>query len=102
MDVTGDEVSEKIAFVPVMRSGLGMVDGFIYAFPNAQVVCLFFACISIMSVLPPVPIGSCQHSKVYACQNTCCSPTRTGLPLYRPPIVLYANILCFRIGQLYP
>ena len=36
-DTQGDEVSQKIAFVPVMRSGLGMVDGFIYAFPNAQV-----------------------------------------------------------------
>lgn len=36
-DAIGDEISEKIAFVPVMRSGLGMVDGFIYAFPNAQV-----------------------------------------------------------------
>lgn len=35
--MAGDEVSIKIAFVPVMRSGLGMVDGFIYAFPNAQV-----------------------------------------------------------------
>ena len=36
-DTQGDEISQKIAFVPVMRSGLGMVDGFIYAFPNAQV-----------------------------------------------------------------
>jgi uracil phosphoribosyltransferase len=36
-ETVGDEISEKIAFVPVMRSGLGMVDGFIYAFPNAQV-----------------------------------------------------------------
>ena len=35
--MAGDEVSVKVAFVPVMRSGLGMVDGFIYAFPNAQV-----------------------------------------------------------------
>eukprot|EP00918_Siedleckia_nematoides_P052408 GHVU01114520.1.p1 GENE.GHVU01114520.1~~GHVU01114520.1.p1 ORF type:complete len:208 (-),score=36.96 GHVU01114520.1:192-815(-) len=36
-ETQGEEISQKIAFVPVMRSGLGMVDGFIYAFPNAQV-----------------------------------------------------------------
>jgi uracil phosphoribosyltransferase len=37
-ETQGEEISQKIAFVPVMRSGLGMVDGFIYAFPNAQVL----------------------------------------------------------------
>lgn len=37
-ETQGEEISQKIAFIPVMRSGLGMVDGFIYAFPNAQVL----------------------------------------------------------------
>ena len=36
-ETVGDEISDTVAFVPVMRSGLGMVDGCIYAFPNAQV-----------------------------------------------------------------
>ena len=36
-DTIGEEISTKIAFVPIMRSGLGMVDGFVYAFPMAQV-----------------------------------------------------------------
>mmetsp|Transcript_18824 Transcript_18824/g.45335 ORF Transcript_18824/g.45335 Transcript_18824/m.45335 type:complete len:208 (+) Transcript_18824:35-658(+) len=37
MECQGEEVDGTIALVPVVRSGLGMVDGFIYAFPNAQV-----------------------------------------------------------------
>ncbi|EKX52742.1 hypothetical protein GUITHDRAFT_84688 [Guillardia theta CCMP2712] len=36
-DTMGEQVSHQVALIPVIRSGLGMVDGFIYAYPNAQV-----------------------------------------------------------------
>jgi len=37
-EMAGEEIAHTVAFVPVIRSGLGMVDGFVYAFPNAQVI----------------------------------------------------------------
>jgi uracil phosphoribosyltransferase len=34
---TGDRISRKIALVPILRAGLGMVDGIVQLIPNARV-----------------------------------------------------------------
>mmetsp|Transcript_10134 Transcript_10134/g.19759 ORF Transcript_10134/g.19759 Transcript_10134/m.19759 type:complete len:160 (+) Transcript_10134:3-482(+) len=36
-ETSGEEVDGTLALIPVMRSGLGMIDGFIYAYPTAQI-----------------------------------------------------------------
>ncbi len=45
-ECTCDVVNYNIAVVPILRSGLGLVEGFVYAYPNARVSC--YPCICML------------------------------------------------------